>query len=307
MNRRAVIDVGSGSVVLAVAERESSGWTQIHSTSEMTFLGEGVKQTGVLTEEAMARTLAAVKRGFQAARERGADVLAAGTMALRLAENREEFLSRAAAQGTPLVLLSAENEAEFGFRAVAEDPAFAAYHRRAIIDVGGQSTELVVANLVGTDWSIEHRVSYPLGTLQMRGGILSAETPSVEDIFRASVEIDDTLDKIPMIGDGVVITLGAPGTDLIGVRDQLTEWRPDLVHGAYLDYEEVGKAVGWLMRMTDEGRSHAGPFEPGREKTVHTGTLILERFLNALAAPGCFVSIRGWRHALLESDWSALQ
>jgi exopolyphosphatase/pppGpp-phosphohydrolase len=87
----------------------------------------------------------------------------------------------------------------------------------------------------------------------------------------------------------------------------MPSWQPDLIHGAYLDYEEVGKAVGWLMRMNDAGRKSAGPLEAGRERTIHAGTLILERFLNAIAAPGCYVSIRGWRNALLENPGFSLQ
>jgi len=42
--------------------------------------------------------------------------------------------------------------------------------------------------------------------------------------------------------------------------------------------------------------------ESGRERTIHIGALILERFLQSLHVEGCTVSTRGWRHALLERD-----
>jgi exopolyphosphatase / guanosine-5'-triphosphate,3'-diphosphate pyrophosphatase len=35
---------------------------------------------------------------------------------------------------------------------------------------------------------------------------------------------------------------------------------------------------------------------------LHAGALILERFLQALHVLGCRVTVRGWRHALLERD-----
>jgi exopolyphosphatase/guanosine-5'-triphosphate,3'-diphosphate pyrophosphatase len=73
------------------------------------------------------------------------------------------------------------------------------------------------------------------------------------------------------------------------------------VHGAYLDYEEVSKAVGWMSRMTDAERAAIVGMERGREKTLHLGALILERALHAFRALGTRVSVRGWRHALLES------
>jgi exopolyphosphatase/guanosine-5'-triphosphate,3'-diphosphate pyrophosphatase len=80
----------------------------------------------------------------------------------------------------------------------------------------------------------------------------------------------------------------------------MTEWVPERVHGQVLDYEEVGRAVGWMMPMTDAQRAAIVGMERGREKTLHIGALILERFLHALRAPECAVSVRGWRYALLE-------
>ena len=97
------------------------------------------------------------------------------------------------------------------------------------------------------------------------------------------------------------MVLGATGTNLVSIREKLKAWEPDKVHGAVLDYEEISRAVGWLMPMTDAQRRDVPGMEPGREKTIHIGALILERFLFALRASSCGVSVRGWRHALLEN------
>jgi exopolyphosphatase/pppGpp-phosphohydrolase len=68
---------------------------------------------------------------------------------------------------------------------------------------------------------------------------------------------------------GHVVTLGATGTNLISIRQQLREWDPEVVHGQVLDYEEISKAVNWLGGMTlDERRAIPG-LEPGREHTLH--------------------------------------
>ena len=50
--------------------------------------------------------------------------------------------------------------------------------------------------------------------------------------------------------------------------------------------------------MTDAERAAVPGMEPGRERTMHLGALILERCLFALGAEKCRVSIRGWRYAL---------
>jgi exopolyphosphatase/guanosine-5'-triphosphate,3'-diphosphate pyrophosphatase len=80
----------------------------------------------------------------------------------------------------------------------------------------------------------------------------------------------------------------------------MARWEPDKVHGAWLDFGEISEAAGRLMRMTLDQRRALIGMEPGREATLPAGALILERFLNAIGAPGCSVSVRGWRHALLE-------
>lgn len=304
MPRRAVIDVGSNSVLLLVAESDSDGWRAIVERSWVTALGEGVKQTGRLGEPGMAATLAALREAFTLALNAEAtDVRAVGTMALRIAQNAEEFRERAAAQATPVEVLSGEDEAALGFLAVANDPEFREADRLTIIDVGGQSTELLTAERHATGWSIDVHRSYAIGTLGLRGSLLPDESPAPDDRLRAIRWIDDTIGVTYQPNQaGVAVALGATGTNLITIREAMTAWDPARVHGQYLDYEEVAKAASWMMDMTDAERARIVGIEPGREKSLHIGALILERFLFATRVEGCRVSVRGWRHALLEQS-----
>ena len=293
---KAVIDVGSNSVLLLVAE----GQRTLYETSAVTSLGEGTKRTGLLSEAGMSRTLDALKQAFDQARDQGAtEIRAAATMAARLADNTPEFQARAAAQGTPVEVLSGEDEAEYGFLAVADDPTFAGTDRLSIIDVGGQSTELVTAVREESGWNRVFHRSFPIGTLALKDGPLRDESSDGPAIFAASAQIDDLLADVTHPG-GTPVALGATATNLVTIRDGMTRWEPEKVHGAWLYYGEIGAAVGRLMPMTDAQRAALVGMEPGREKTLPAGALILERFLSALKAKGCAVSVRGWRHTMLE-------
>jgi exopolyphosphatase/guanosine-5'-triphosphate,3'-diphosphate pyrophosphatase len=211
-------------------------------------------------------------------------------------------LARAAAQGTPVFVLPGDEEARLGFLAVADDPTFAS-HRISIVDVGGQSTELVTADRTPSGWNFLFRRSFPLGTLGLRGSMLHEEAPGIPAVLHAVQEIDDIFGVCYLPNQcGEVVTLGATGTNLVSIRDKMTKWQPELVHGAVLDYEEISKAAGWMFRMTDAERAAIVGIEPGREKTLHIGALILERAMQAFRAEKCRVSVRGWRHALLESQ-----
>lgn len=303
--RKAVVDVGSNSVLLVVSEQVNGAWNQLFESSVVSALGVGVKETGVLGETGMRETLTALRDAFQKSNELGAGApVAAATMAARIATNTSEFLKRAEAQGTPVVVLPGEDEAELGFLAVANDPTFAAHPRLSIVDVGGQSTEIVTADRTEHGWNTLFRRSYPIGTLALRGSTLPHEASGPGEILSASARIDDVFgfSHRPDEG-GYAIVLGATGTNLVSIRDGLTSWQPEKVHGAWLGYDEVSRAVERMMPMTDAERGAIVGMEPGREKTIHIGALILERGLHALKVHGCAVSVRGWRHALLEHGW----
>ncbi|MEI7575465.1 MAG: hypothetical protein WCK51_01115 [Armatimonadota bacterium] len=302
--RRAVIDVGSNSVLLLVCEFIDGSWSPVVDDTAITALGEGTKKTGVLSERGMTETLGALARFWTTALEAGAESIVAGaTMAARIASNSAEFLERAAGQGTPVKILSGEQEAQLGFEAVVNDPAFTDYQRISIIDPGGQSTEMVTASRTDDGWTVDFRRSYPIGTLGLKSTNFPGEQVDGLSLLRASGAIDDLIGVCYRPGQcGEVVVLGAAGTNLVSVRDQLTTWQPDVVHGSTLQYEEISKAVGWMMPMNDSDRRAIPGLEKGRENTIHVGAFILERFLFALRAEACRVSVRGWRHALLANS-----
>lgn len=256
----------------------------------------------------MERTLLALRKAFADAKAQGADqVLAAGTMALRIARNREEFLSMAEGQGTPAQVLSGEEEARLGLLSVTLDPLFSSEERLSIVDVGGHSTEIAIAKRTSGGagvWEQLFRKSFEIGTLGLIGGTLKAECPSGIDLVRAAAEIDNAIAMKFGSGEaGLVAALGATGTNLVSIRERLVQWDPDRVHGQRLSYEEISRAVSFLSQMPLAERSKLIGMEPGRENTLHAGALILERSLHALGRESCKVSVRGWRHALLETTF----
>lgn len=301
--RRAVIDVGSNSVLLLIAERHGDTWTAVKETSKVTGLGRGTKQSKLLSEIGIDATLKELLRCFELARDTQCDeVVAFATMAARIATNTQDFLDRAEAQLTPVKVLAGEDEAQFGFLAVATDPLFKDDARLSVIDVGGHSTELVNAVKNAEEWAVLYRNSFPLGALGLREGPLMPDKCSLVDRMSAMNLIDSTIGQRFRPGEaGRVVTLGATGTNLVTVRDRLTEWDASRVHGAILTYEEVSKAAAWLSELGDEGRAALVGIEPGREHTIHAGALLLERFMFAIGAEECTVSTRGWRYGVLEA------
>lgn len=303
---RTIVDVGSNSVLTLIAQRSGSSWEVLFESSKITGLGRGTKESGVLSEPSMVATLAALKDAQVHAEQMGSKSwLAAATMAARIASNAADFLARADAQGTPVVVIPGEMEAELGFLSVAEDPRFRDEKRLSLIDPGGNSTELVAAERIASRWDVKFRQSFPIGALSLLSESLSEECPSAAAIFRASRAIDACLTNIPQdFPAGLVTTVGATGTNLVSIREKLSSYQPDRIHGQILSFEEISCAMSALFALPVSERAKIVGIEPGREPTLPIGALILERFLFAINAESCCVSTRGWRYALLDREIS---
>ena len=88
----AAIDIGSNSCRLAIASVQQHRLKTLYEDREVTRLGESVFETGVISPEAMANTIKALKRFHKAAQVHVADrVRVVATSAMRDARNSEAF------------------------------------------------------------------------------------------------------------------------------------------------------------------------------------------------------------------------
>lgn len=298
--RRGVIDVGSNSLLLVVAEWDGAEWRELIETSDVTGFGRGVRETGLLCELGISNCLVALNNAFAKAREFSVEPTAYGTMGLRLAKNASKFLKLASDAGMPVQILSSDEEARYGMLAVCGDPLFSSDSPLTIVDVGGHSTEIVCTIFNDVERRVVFEESFEVGTLGLTALSPEIDSPSGLDLFHGAVEIDEVFAKRRFQYEwGKVVALGASATNLVCIRDAILSWNPSRVHGTRLDLEEISKFAGKLGKMTLEERAKLPGLERGRERTIHIGALILERALYALNASECFVSTKGWRHAIL--------
>lgn len=140
----AAIDMGSNSFRLEIATLNHGHYRRVDYLKETVRLGAGLDAEGLLTEAAVERGLACLRRF--AARLQGLPgdhVRAVATQTLREARNRNDFLLRAqAALGVPIEVISGREEARLIYAGVAQlQPGDAP---RLVVDIGGRSTELIL-------------------------------------------------------------------------------------------------------------------------------------------------------------------
>lgn len=148
MSRIAIIDLGTNTFNLLIVEvNPDKSYRPLYQTKTSVKLGEGGINKGIIEPVPFQRGIDALKNFKELIKELNAEkVYAFGTSALRDAINSKAFLEKAE-QETAIVIqtISGEREAEliyYGVRsAVKMEEALS-----LIIDIGGGSTEFIIAN-----------------------------------------------------------------------------------------------------------------------------------------------------------------
>ena len=177
--RRAVIDVGTNSVKLLVADVDGREIRPVCEQSHQTRLGQGFYETHRLQAEAIDATAKAVAAFAATAREaQAASIRVIATSAAREAVNRDELTSAIEqASGLKVNVISGEEEATLGFQGVTTDPQLA-QGSLLLLDVGGGSAQFVF----GRDGQPQFRHSFPLGSVRLMETMPCSDPPKPAEL-----------------------------------------------------------------------------------------------------------------------------
>jgi len=281
------IDVGTNSIHLIVVELDAAFDTSrvIYKAREMVRLGsDDALESGRLSRKAMVRGVEAIARFAGAARERGAERLrAVATSAVRETENGEEFRTMVEARtGLALEILDGNEEARLIHLGVAN--GYPLYDRVAcIIDIGGGSTEFVVA-----DGERPYLVdSVKLGSLRLYDGFLRG----APDPLRAARRLDSHI--IEVLGPlaervrryRLDLALGTSGTimGLAGLDAAQQGLAVKRVHGYTLSRARLEALQRQMLLMTEAERRRMPGMNPRRADIIVAGNAVL---IDALALLG---------------------
>ncbi|WP_309400897.1 hypothetical protein [Cerasicoccus maritimus] len=163
--RLGVIDIGSNSIKLLVAETGSSLAIRYETTWETRIGGALGTDQPILTSKSIQNACKAVKSLIDEAS--GYDVekfFIAATSAVRDAGNREEFIDAIhQTTGLKLRVLTGDEEAAYIAWGISTDSVLAQYQEFCLADLGGGSLELIHVR----DRKIMAKVSLPLGAIRL--------------------------------------------------------------------------------------------------------------------------------------------
>lgn len=302
--RFAVIDVGTNSVKLHVAERSPDGeWRTLLDRSDVVRLGDGLQQAGRLSEEAMARTTTAIARMADDAREyQVAAIAAVGTAGLRIASNAADFIHAVRERcGVRIEVISGEDEARLAYRAaIAALPGEGA---RVVFDTGGGSSQFTF----GHGARVEERFSVPVGAVRLTeqfglDGVVSEET-----LTRALAAVAADLERLDgrPVPDSV-LGMGGAVTNLAAIKHGLAEYDADVVQGSVLERSEVDRQIELFRSRTAEERRDIVGLQPARAEVILAGACVVRTVLDKLGTGSLTVSDRGLRYGVLAERFGLL-
>ena len=294
MKKIALIDLGSNSARMSVAELTDSGYLELFRRREMVRLSQGMSLTGGLQEEPQRRAIAALISFAQEAKAENAKILAVATAAVRRAKNGGEFCARVLAEaGITLEVISGKDEANYDFYGVVS--AFPDAQDCLIADVGGGSTELILAQ----NGAMQGKISLPFGAMTLTDRYFRES----QDLASAKEEVLSLYREVGLLESAKglpLIALGGSAGALPYIDARLTRLSvlPD-VHGYIITPERLTAILEELLSRTPEERIAQLQLEPGRADTICAGILPLLLLLQELNSPSLTVCTAGLREGML--------
>ena len=308
--RRAVIDVGTNSVKLLVADVTGLEVHPVCEESKQTRLGQSFYETHRLQPDPIAKTAKAVATFTATALAlKSASIRVIATSAARDALNPQDLVSAIeTASGVKVEIISGEQEAEWAFRGVTTDPQLAG-QPLLLLDVGGGSTEFIL----GQDNRMHFRESFPLGTVRLMQKIPHSDPPRPEELTECRAWLRSFLQtevqpklagqlsweaKLYSAKSGVQL-VGTGGTTSILARmeHKLDDFNRERIEATRLNLDRVRWHVQHLWSLPLATRQQIIGLPPKRADVILTGAAIYESVMDQFAFSDLRVSTRGLRFA----------
>jgi exopolyphosphatase/guanosine-5'-triphosphate,3'-diphosphate pyrophosphatase len=278
----AVIDIGTNSTRLLVAEVEHGRVRELERRSVVTRLGEGVDASGRLSEQAMERVFKVLEEYRRLIDRHGAErIVAVATSAVRDSENGDEFQSALRERfGIEVRILSGDEEARLTFlgATAGRDPDTTTL----VIDIGGGSTELVIGRPAREP---DFHVSTQAGSVRQTERHLHHDPPTADELDALRREVRAIIDSaVPRDLRAEVelgIAVAGTATQLASIDLELDPPGSGPVDGHRLTREACERILGLVASKPLEERRRIRGLDPDRAPTIVAGAAILLEAIDA--------------------------
>ena len=314
----AAIDIGTNSVHMVIVKIDATlpSFSIIGKEKDTVRLGEFCEDTGNLTEEAMGRCVASLKRCLKiAANFRADDVVAVATSAVREAGNGQDFIERVKAEiGLPINLISGTEEARRIYLGVISGMELKG-KPHAMIDIGGGSTEIVL----GCGGPYDFLSSSKVGAVRLTARFVTTDPLSKKEFeyLRAYIRgvLEPTIDQLKRklarrrqqgkIPNDPLKLIGTSGTiECIAILNAMRTLgtEPDPLNGYKFTYDELSEWIDRLRKMSYKQRLALSGMSDRRAEIIVSGAIVLQVAMELLEVSEIKICERALREGVVV-DW----
>ncbi len=295
--RVAVIDIGTYSTRITIAEIKGNTFEILYEEGHITALGRRVKQTKLLSEEAIKETLEVLKRYKKLCEEYKVDkCLALGTEALRVAQNRDRFLNEVQKLGIEIRVIPPEEEGRYAY--LGAYYAVRPKGKVCVVDQGGGSTEYIF----GEGEEPKEVVSLPFGIVNLAETFLKHDPPTAEELKKLIEFLDGEISKVARPVD-TLVGLGGTITTIAALEYGIYPYDPKEVNGKVLTKERIRYWFEKLSSMSVEERRKIPQIEDRRAEAIVAGAAIFWRTLELFQKGEIVVSDWAVKHGAIIANF----
>ena len=279
--RVAVVDMGTNSTRLLVADVDDGRVREVERRSTVTRLGRGVDLSGQLAAEAIEDVCAAVAGYIGLYEDLGAErVVAIATSAVRDASNSQMFLAELRERfALDARILEGSVEGRLTYLgACAERPPA---DKMLVVDIGGGSTELVV----GDGPAVGFYASLQAGTVRHTERYITHDPPEAAELEELARDvrglIDDALAGAALAQANQGVGVAGTPTSLAAIEQGLDPYDGERVHGYRLPLGSIQRMCSELASKTLAERLEVKGLHAGRAPTIVAGVVILIQVMRA--------------------------
>ena len=284
MSQVAVIDCGTNSIRLLIAEISGSNFKEVIRTMEIVRLGQGVDENKAFHPDAINRTLLAVKSFKEIIDKNKVDKIRfCATSATRDAKNRNLFIDGVRdILNVQVEVIPGEEEAALSFTGATYqlDQGSGPF---LVVDIGGGSTEFVYG-----DKKVISAKSVNIGCVRMSERHLTNQPPTMDQIASAIVDIDIAITQaavsVPINSAKSLIAVAGTATTVAAAALDLSKYDRDLIHLSKISADKVHKVAQMFQSMNKSEISALPYMHEGRVDVITAGSLVLSRVMAATGA-----------------------
>jgi exopolyphosphatase / guanosine-5'-triphosphate,3'-diphosphate pyrophosphatase len=269
MTRVAVVDIGSNSTRLLIADVDESGATQVERRTNVTRLADGVDRSGRLSDAAISRVDSVLADYRKLIDEHRADTtIGVLTSAVRDAANGLEFVARVRnVYGIDARVLPGNEEARLTFLGATAGRTDSDHV--AVVDIGGGSTEIIAGSRFST--------SLQMGVVRFTERHLHHDPPEPAELQRLTAAVRDVLDAVlpARLGVETLIAVAGTATSAAAIAHDVEPYDPDKIHGSRITAGDLEEILARLAILPNAERREVRGLHPDRAPTIVAGIVIL--------------------------------